>query len=56
MNEHKTLQKLMLKTFQNDLQVLDPEFHSMFIDDIVCAFYNRLAILKKIQLSQVKGE
>lgn len=56
MNEHKKLQNLMLKTFQKDLQILDPEFHSIFIDDLVCAFYNRLAILKKIQLSKVKGE
>jgi hypothetical protein len=56
MNERIKLQNLMAETFQKDLQVLDPEFHSIFIDDLVCAFYNRLAILKKIQASQQKGE
>ena len=52
MNEHNNLKNLILETFQKDLQVLDPEFHSILIDDLVCALYNRLAILKKIQSSQ----
>ena len=52
MNERKKLQNLMLETIQKDIQILDPEFRSIFIDDLVCAFYNRLTILKKIRLSQ----
>jgi hypothetical protein len=52
MKERKKLQNLMLETFQKDLQVLDPQLQSMFIDDLVSAFYNRLAFMKKIQASQ----
>jgi hypothetical protein len=52
MNESNNLKNLILEKFQKDLQVLDPEFHSIFIDDLVCAFHNRLAIMKKFQSSQ----
>jgi hypothetical protein len=51
MKERKNLQNLMLETFHKEVQVLDPELQSMFIDDLVSAFYNRLAFMKKIQAS-----
>ena len=52
MKERKNLQNLMFETFQKEVQVLDPELQSMFIDDLVSAFYTRLAFMKKIQASQ----
>ena len=56
MKERKNLQNLMLKTFRKEVQVLDPELQSMFIDDLVSAFHNRLTLMKHIQASQQKGE
>ena len=52
MKEREKLQNLMLETFQKDLQVLDPELQSILADDLVSAFYNRIAFMKEIQATQ----
>ncbi len=46
---HERLQKLMLHTFKNEVQTLNPELQSILIDDLVTAFHNRLAVFKRIQ-------
>ena len=52
LDENEGLQKVMLKTFQNELQTLNPELQSILIDDLVTAFHNRLTVFKKIQTKQ----
>jgi len=52
LDETEGLQKVMLKTFQNELQTLNPELQSIIIDDLVTAFHNRLTVFKKIQTKQ----
>ena len=50
--ERKKIQKVMVKTFQNEIQMLNQDFQSILIDDMITAFFNRLKILKKVQLNQ----
>ena len=50
--KRERIQKVMMKTFQNELQPLDNQLQSILIDDIVTAFYNRLDIMKIIQNKQ----
>lgn len=47
--DREKLQKVMIKTFQNEMQTLSPDFQSILIDDMITAFYNRLDVLKKNQ-------
>ncbi|MEJ2241616.1 MAG: hypothetical protein P8Y18_05700 [Candidatus Bathyarchaeota archaeon] len=46
----KKLQKIILKTFNNELSSLPPELQSILADDMVTAFQNRLLVLQKIQV------
>ena len=50
--ERKKIQKVMVKTFQNEIQMLNQDFQSILIDDMITAFFNRLKVLKKVQLNQ----
>lgn len=50
--ERKKLQKVMVKAFQNELQILNHDFQSMLIDDMITAFFNRLNVLKRAQIKQ----
>ena len=50
--ERKKLQKVMVKAFQNELQILNHDFQSMLIDDMITAFFNRLNVLKRAQFKQ----
>jgi hypothetical protein len=43
------LQKVIMTTFQDEVQTLNSELQSILIDDMITAFYNRLIVLKKIQ-------
>ena len=52
LDENERFQKVMLETFQNELQTLNQELQSILIDDLVTAFHNRLAVFKKIQTKQ----
>ena len=49
MENREKLQKVMMLTFQDEVQTLNSELQSMLIDDMITAFYNRLIVLKKIQ-------
>ena len=50
--ERKKIQKVMVKTFQNEIQMLNQDFQSILIDDMITAFFNRLKVLKKVLLNQ----
>ncbi len=52
MEERKKIQKVMVKTFQNEIQMLNQDFQSILIDDMITAFFNRLKVLKKVQYNQ----
>ena len=43
------LQKVIMMTFQDEVQALNSELQSILIDDMITAFNNRLIVLKKIQ-------
>jgi len=49
MEEREKIQKVMAKTFQNELQILNYDMQSILIDDMITAFFNRLSVLKKAQ-------
>lgn len=49
MQKREKLQKMMIKTFENEIQELDSNLKLILIDDMITAFYNRLIVLKKIQ-------
>jgi hypothetical protein len=49
MENREKLQKVMMSTFQDEVQTLNSELQSMLIDDMITAFYNRLDVMKKIQ-------
>ena len=49
MENREKLQKVIITTFQDEVQPLTSELQSMLIDDMITAFYNRLIVLKKIQ-------
>ena len=48
MEKREKLQKVMMTTFQNEMQTLNNELQSMLIDDMITAFNNRLIVMKKI--------
>ena len=48
MEEREKLHKVMMKSFQKEIQTLDCDLQSILIDDMITAFYNRLTILKRI--------
>lgn len=50
--ERRKIQKVMAKTFQNELQILNSDFQSILIDDMITAFFNRLNVLKRAQIKQ----
>ena len=45
------LQKVIMTTFQDEVQTLNSELQSILIDDMITAFYNRLIVLKKVKMS-----
>ena len=47
--QRQNLQKIMMKSFQKELQTLDTELQAILVDDMLTAFFNRLEVLKKIQ-------
>ena len=49
MEKRQNLQKVMMETFQNELQQLNSPLQSILIDDMITAFYNRLNVMQKIQ-------
>ena len=49
MENREKLQKVIMTTFQDEMQTLDSELQSILIDDMITAFYNRLIVMKKIQ-------
>jgi hypothetical protein len=46
------LKKIMIDTFQKEVQPLNSQLRSILIDDMITAFYNRLNVMKKIQNKQ----
>ena len=52
MQNRAKLQKTMMKSFEKEVNQLNPDFRSILIDDMVTAFYNRLDVMKKIQEKQ----
>jgi hypothetical protein len=51
MENREKLQKVMMLTFQDEVQTLNSELQSILIDDMITAFYNRLIVLKKFKRS-----
>ncbi len=47
--ERERIQKVMVETFQSELQLLNHDMQSILIDDMITAFFNRLSVLKKTQ-------
>lgn len=43
------LKKVMINTFQKEIQSLNSQLQTILIDDMITAFYNRLNIMQKIQ-------
>ena len=43
------LKKVMINTFQKEMQSLNSQLQTILIDDMITAFYNRLNVMKKIQ-------
>jgi len=52
MQNRAKLQKTMMKSFEKEVNQLNPDFRSILIDDMITAFYNRLDVMKKIQEKQ----
>ena len=48
MEDRVKLQKIMMETFQKEVQLLSPEMQSILFDDLVTAFYSRLNVMKEI--------
>jgi hypothetical protein len=46
------LKKVMIDTFQKEVQPLNIQLQSILIDDMITAFLNRLDVMKKIQANQ----
>lgn len=46
------LKKVMINTFQKEVQPLNSQLRSILIDDMITAFLNRLDVMKKIQANQ----
>ncbi len=43
------LKKVMINTFQKEMQSLNSQLQTILIDDMITAFYNRLNVMQKIQ-------
>jgi len=43
------LKKVMINTFQKEIQSLNSQLQTILIDDMITAFYNRLNVMQKIQ-------
>ena len=41
--------KVMINTFQKEMQSLNSQLQTILIDDMITAFYNRLNVMQKIQ-------
>ena len=52
MEKRNQLKKVMINTFQKEVQPLNSQLQSILIDDMITAFINRLNIMKKIQANQ----
>jgi len=52
MENRNRLKKVMIDTFQKEVQPLNSQFRSILIDDMITTFYNRLNVMKKIQNKQ----
>ena len=52
LEQHENLQKVLITTLGQELQILDSELQSVIVDDIITAFYNRLKVFKKLQDGQ----
>ncbi len=53
--QRQNLQKVMIETFGKELGTLDLELQTMLVDDMITAFFNRLKVMKKIQVRQCRG-
>ena len=49
MQKRNRLKKVMINTFQKEIQSLNSQLQTILIDDMITAFYNRLNIMQKIQ-------
>ena len=49
MQKRNRLKKVMINTFQKEIQSLNSQFQTILIDDMITAFYNRLNVMQKIQ-------
>jgi hypothetical protein len=49
MQKRNRLKKVMINTFQKEMQSLNSQLQTILIDDMITAFYNRLNIMQKIQ-------
>ncbi len=49
MQKRNKLKKIMINTFQKEMQSLNSQLQTILIDDMITAFYNRLNVMQKIQ-------
>jgi len=49
MQKRNRLKKVMINTFQKEIQSLNSQLQTILIDDMITAFYNRLNVMQKIQ-------
>ena len=49
MQKRNRLKKVMINTFQKEMQSLNSQLQTILIDDMITAFYNRLNVMQKIQ-------
>ena len=49
MQKRNRLKKVMINTFQKEIQSLNNQLQTILIDDMITAFYNRLNVMQKIQ-------
>jgi len=49
LQKRNRLKKVMINTFQKEMQSLNSQLQTILIDDMITAFYNRLNIMQKIQ-------
>ena len=49
MQKRNKLKKIMINTFQKEMQSLNNQLQTILIDDMITAFYNRLNVMQKIQ-------
>ena len=49
MQKRNRLKKVMINTFQKEIQSLNSQLQTILIDDMITAFNNRLNVMQKIQ-------